>query len=552
MKHTKSILILLFSLFFLKVGAQPGKPGGTVQDQSQDVIKNFDAKLLESEKVKINPVLPAVDTATKAQTYNVPNKVLAVDYQPPRMRPIQFPGQKLPPQYNGYAKVGYGFPNAPYGEAAYRFGDPKQYLAGISLKHHSQQDKKIENQRFSYTGGEVNGTFFTPVNIAVDGKIGFVNDGHSYYGYNALSDTISRSKESVKQFFNTFSAAAKAYNSARTVADFNYSLGLNFDRIIDNYSSREIDFDAKLEATKWFNEKHPLSMTIRTDFTTYDSVNAGKSQSLNNIYLQPSFTYKGNNFSIRIGGNLISHEDEFFPKPDVELNLNLAGTTLGIFAGAKGDFIKNNFKNITNYNPYIFSKTKIENTNKNEYYGGIKGNISGFDYSAQAGWSSNKNLALFLSDSTDVLRRFNVLYDDVNIFNIRGAIKFFAGKQMEVTGTVSQNIYTAQKEKAAWGLPSLDVNIGAKYNLEVDPKNNTTAAIKASLFAQNGVNFKDKTGEAARLNALVDLSIGGELFFTKNIGVFLDVNNLLNQKRQRWENYPTFGMNILGGISARF
>jgi hypothetical protein len=32
----------------------------------------------------------------------------------------------------------------------------------------------------------------------------------------------------------------------------------------------------------------------------------------------------------------------------------------------------------------------------------------------------------------------------------------------------------------------------------------------------------------------------------------LDVNNLLNQKRQRWENYPTFGMNILGGISARF
>jgi outer membrane receptor protein involved in Fe transport len=86
----------------------------------------------------------------------------------------------------------------------------------------------------------------------------------------------------------------------------------------------------------------------------------------------------------------------------------------------------------------------------------------------------------------------------------------------------------------------------------MDAKNNTTAAVKASLFVQNGVNYINNKGEAARLNPLLDLSLGGEVFFTKNIGVFLDVNNLLNQKRERWENYPTFGLNILGGVSARF
>ena len=35
-----------------------------VPSQSQDVIKNFDAKLLETERINVNPVLPAVDTST--------------------------------------------------------------------------------------------------------------------------------------------------------------------------------------------------------------------------------------------------------------------------------------------------------------------------------------------------------------------------------------------------------------------------------------------------------------------------------------------------------
>ena len=247
MKNIKSLLILFSVAAVGTLSAQPGKTTGNVPDQSQDVVKNFDAKLLESEKVKINPVLPPVDTSTKVQTYNVPNKVLNIEYQPPRMRPIALPQQKLPPQYNGYAKLGYGFPNSPYGEAAYRFGDPKQYLVGLSVKHHSAEDKKIENQRFSKTDVEATGTFYAQAGIAVDAKVFSNNDANYYYGYNAISDS-SFSKESVKQKFGVFGASIKAYNSARTVADFNYGLGLNFYSLGDNYSSKETDFNIRAEA----------------------------------------------------------------------------------------------------------------------------------------------------------------------------------------------------------------------------------------------------------------------------------------------------------------
>jgi hypothetical protein len=536
------------TLLFLSVFTFTGVFG---QNESQDVVKNFDAKLLESEKVRVNPVLPPVDTTTKAQSYTVPNKVLVVDYQPPRLRPVGMATEKIPPQYNGYAKLGYGFPNSPYGELAYRYGNPKQYLVGLNVKHHSAEDKKLENQRFSKTGVALNGTFFANAGIAVDGKLSFDNDVNHYYGYRQVRDT-SFNREAVKQAFNTFGASVKAYNSVRTVADFNYALGVSFFNLTDNFTSKESDFNIKLEATKWFAERHPLSIIVRTEFTKYDTADAGKSQTLNNFYVQPSFTFKGGVYSIKIGANLISHEDVFYPKPDIEANLNIAGNKLGIFAGVRGDFTKNSYRNLTKYNPFVFSRQRIENTDIMEYYGGIKGSLSGFDYSVQTGYSNNKNLALFLSDTTDLRRRFKVLYDTVGIFNVRGAITMRPTKDMELTATVSQNVYQKTKELAAWGLPSLDVNIGAKYTIINDPKTNTVASVKAGLFVQNGVNFINKDKQPDRLNGLFDLSLGGELFFSKNVGVFFDANNLLNLKRERWYNYPTFGLNILGGVTARF
>jgi hypothetical protein len=498
MRNFRNCLFIVSVLTLSNVKAQ------NVPDQSQDVVKNFDAKLLESEKIRVNPVLPPVDTTTKAQSYTVPNKVLVVDYQPPRLRPIGMATEKIPPQYNGYAKLGYGFPNSPYGELAYRYGNPKQYLVGLNVKHHSAEDKKIQNQKFSKTGVALNGTFYADAGIAVDAKLSYDQDINHYYGYNKVRDT-SFLADAVKQSFGIFGASIRAYNSVRTVADFNYAAGLSFTTLSDNFTSKESDFNIKLEATKWFAERHPLSIIVRTEFTKYDTTDTGgKSQTLNNFYVQPSFTFKGSMYSIKIGANLISHEDVFYPKPDIEANLNLAGNKLGIFAGVRGDFTKNSFRNLTRYNPFVFSRQHIENTDVMEYYGGIKGSLSGFDYSAQAGYSNNKNLALFLSDTTDLRRRFKVLYDTVGIFNIRGAVTMHPTKDMELTATVSQNVYQKAHEIAAWGLPSLDINVGAKYMIINDPKTNTVASVKAGLFVQNGVNFINKAKQADRLNGLFE------------------------------------------------
>ena len=117
-------------------------------------------------------------------------------------------------------------------------------------------------------------------------------------------------------------------------------------------------------------------------------------------------------------------------------------------------------------------------------------------------------------------------------------------------GTVNQNIYdTKLDNEKAWHLPATEISAQAIYT-SADGK----LKGNAQLFLQDGVPTTTSPipGRNDDLNALFDLNVGGEYWFSKNFGAFLQLNNLLDNTRQRWYFYPTYGINVLGGISVRF
>ena len=114
-------------------------------------------------------------------------------------------------------------------------------------------------------------------------------------------------------------------------------------------------------------------------------------------------------------------------------------------------------------------------------------------------------------------------------------------------GTVDLNTYSLSVEEKPWHLPTFALNGFVKYTgLDNDLQ------IKADLFMENGVPYINDLGEADNLNTLFDLSVNADYFFSDNIGVFLQLNNLANNKRIRWNGYENYGFNIIGGINARF
>ena len=548
MRNIKIIIALIAFSFLLGsiAQAQGGlNPGGI------DVEKSFNAHLKITEKVDVEPKLPELKGTIKKQYYNVVGKPVSVNYLPPKIRPRAFKKDGVQEFYKGYLRLGGGLPNALLGDFSYNLIAKKQLNVGVDLSHYSINNaRKLENQRSSDTKALVDGTYYLEQGFAVNGQLGFSKKQVYYYGYNDLNEELDTTKysfesENVRQRFGTFFGKAKIFNGERTALDFNYSAGIDFYIMQDFYAARENGFKLELAATKWFNETHPLEIKLVTDFTKYKNF---ETQKLNNFSLRSAYTYHADRFKVKLGANLTAHEDNFRFFPDVEANANVVDGIVTIYAGANGGLHKNSFRNMTDYNPFLESAVTIKNSSDIHFYGGVKGKIESIEYNGMVGYKTVENLALYkLSDYQDSIPRFNVLYDTATIFTIQADVSVPLFKGFEVTGSVMNNIYNLENNEKAWHLPAFSVKAGAKYLTMKDQ-----LLVKGNFFLENGVPYQDENGDAKTLNTLFDISVGAEYFFSKNIGAFMQLNNLANNRRQRWHRYPVVGLNFLMGISARF
>ena len=97
-----------------------------------------------------------------------------------------------------------------------------------------------------------------------------------------------------------------------------------------------------------------------------------------------------------------------------------------------------------------------------------------------------------------------------------------------------------------WQLPNLEANIGGKYT----PIKNLT--VRGEAYFGGGAAYRDEQGVEQTQKALFDLSFGADYQVTKQIGVYLDVNNLTGSRFQRWNRYPQYGLNFMGGVTLKF
>ncbi|RME93386.1 MAG: hypothetical protein D6772_15965, partial [Bacteroidetes bacterium] len=71
MKNTAIIILLLLGVLALQ--AQPDLPSGQV-----DVVKSFEARLAEANRIVVSPELPPLDTTTRRLSYQAVAKEVPV------------------------------------------------------------------------------------------------------------------------------------------------------------------------------------------------------------------------------------------------------------------------------------------------------------------------------------------------------------------------------------------------------------------------------------------------------------------------------------------
>ncbi|NND31110.1 MAG: hypothetical protein HKN76_00875 [Saprospiraceae bacterium] len=515
--------------------------GQELETETVEVVKNFEARLADANKIRLEPAPEVKEVTDKRFDYLIEEKSLQVDYLAPSIKALGVSTEKIDPGYRGFVKAGFGYPLSPYLDAGYLFGEEGNSNLLARLSHHSANDKNIENQRFSDNDLLLKGTLLTDKGFSLDGFGTVSLDNHYFYGYNQEDTTFEA--DDVRNKLNLYELGLKIYNSAETDTKLNYWAAFKGYRFGNNFATRETGLNIDLGLTKWFGD-NPLSIALGTDLTRLKDTAI---QKLNTFYINPSFSFGTSSLRFKIGAELASADEEYFIFPDAELLLNVAGSGMSIFVGTDGGLRKNNFRILSDYNPFLVPQvSSIKNSSFYDFYAGVKGLAAGIEYSAQAGYKPTNDLALFEVNQEKEWTRFDVLYDTANIIYLQASVKGQLFQNLDLSGSIVQNFYDLNNEDKAWYLPNLQANIGLSY-LTLDQQ----LRLKAEVYVNDAVAYQE-LGLPNEPNLLFDVSLGADYFLTPNFGLFLHLNNLSTNKYRRWYGYPGFGLNVLGGLTARF
>ncbi len=532
----KIALITLITTFASLCMAQNDLPLNEIE-----VIKHFDARLIETQKVLASPRLPEADTSARIFQYQISIENPKFTYLPPQIRPLGLRPEAQPKSYRGFLRAGYGVPNAFLGDISYLIVNNNPLHLLVSGHHQSANNKKNNLQKFSDSGGVIAGNYFLSKTLAITGGLGYDYDRIHFYGLKEDDDTpyVDESRS-----YKTFTANVGIGNPERLNGDINYRASVDFYNHQDDLAAKETGISLLIQGEKWIAGKHLLALDINADLSTLKD--SEQKQDLDNFFLHPSFSYRQRTFSVTGGVNFAAHQEDFFIFPALDVSVQLSGNRLVAFAEIDGDLTKNNFRSLSTYNPYIHQRIdEIRNTEHRDYFAGVKGSIGKLEYNAKAGISALKNLTLFEPDRFDY-RKFQPLYDDGNIIKIEGEVRAEPIAQLQVGGSLAKMFYDLDVQETHWHLPGLQASVFSSFT-----SGNKKLQVNGTLFYENGVPYLNEDDEEDKLKGLFDVSLGADYYFTKNIGAFIQVNNLLGNKHQRWERYTVYGVNGVAGVLVR-
>jgi hypothetical protein len=98
----------------------------------------------------------------------------------------------------------------------------------------------------------------------------------------------------------------------------------------------------------------------------------------------------------------------------------------------------------------------------------------------------------------------------------------------------------------AWGLYPLKLTGSFRWNAFEQ------VLLKADVIAFSGAKALLKDGSEKNMKGGTDLSVGGEFKLNKQFSVWLDFDNVLNSQYERWNNYPVYGFQVIGGVIVHF
>jgi len=536
----KIIFILPLCFLFTALHAQD-----TTRRQTIEITSSYKPSLRNTVKINLYASPISADTSRPRLAYSIPPENLFFAYQPVSLKPLSLQSDtSLKLGQRNELKLGYGNLSTPYVSGGFSFGDGKHNLANIYGNYISSRGK-IQNQDFSEWNVKGTGSIFSAKNETYAGAE-FAEHENYQYGYDHALYNFDKS--TLRRSYQDFSANVGFRNIATNDLGINYDPHIEVHEFSRENKANETTLIVNIPAEKRFSDAVSFKIAGLGNFDKYNLKNTSTSISNNLFQLAPELIYYSDMFTFHGGVTPSWNNNTLAVLPNIYAEAHLPENILMVQAGWVGKYIPNSFRTLSGENPYMQDPLFLNNTKEIQYYGGIKATIGKhFNFNARAAVISYRDMPLFVNDSlygnTFVLKNESKLTN----FQIHGDMNFISQDKFTASASLDLNSYTGLHDNAkAWGLFPLKFNGSLRWNAFKE------LLIKTDLTAFSGAKALLSDGSEKNMKGGTDLSAGGEFKLNKQFSVWLDFDNLLNSQYQRWNNYPVYGFQVLGGVIVHF
>lgn len=543
-KSTKYFLLTpLFILVTLVASAQDSTKRRTLE-----VTSTFKPELRESSKLNFQASPLNEDTTPPKLLYNIPAEQLLFKYRPVELKPVSLEADSLSSWgYSNFIKAGFGNVHQPYLKAGFSFGDGERTFINIFADHYTSKGD-LEFQKNSLTKAGATLTYKTPKNLEWNAGLGFSSDDYFLYGFRP--DTLKFTKDQLKQRFQTVEGRVSLRNIVPTDFGLSYNPSARISVFRDNHKpdASEANSVVTLPVQKNFGKTTAFNLGFTADLTSYRNKALAKEVDNNNIYMiSPTVLLKTPNLFLQAGITPSWDNGNFHMLPNAMADITTDDQHFTLQLGWIGYYNKGSYQRFASINPWLARPDSLLNTRVQEGYVGFKGSLlDHFSYSAKVGYQQHKNMPLFVNDNGDG-KTFGILYEDkLNIFQTHAEAEYRVGEKFSAKGVFNWNIFNVHSQARAWGLIPIELSTNLRWQLLND------LFLNVNLWTWDGARYRGENGESFKGETAFDLNAGAEFRINKNFNVWLQMNNIMNNRYERWHQYEVFGFNILGGIVYSF
>ncbi|MFA6152890.1 MAG: TonB-dependent receptor [Chitinophagaceae bacterium] len=543
MHHKKSIVTSLFLIAGIEVFAQqkPTSNDTTIKNSTIEISQIYQPKIKEAVKETINPTLPQQDIVTPEYKYVVPTQNLNYAYKP---QPLQALAMGTDTTYKGfhhYVKAGLGNKRTIYIDASLGNWAKKNLVTNA---HFGLLSQKGELAYQKQTLGVFNvESAYSKNSLKAGIKLDASHSNFFQYGFD---EKLLPNKIATRQTLSGGTLGVNAMKNHNDSLGFHSvfaSLGFYTGNNISNETSASIGFLSGRNLGDGLNGKlgiNGVSTHLNSEF--YSVTNAYISLKAGIDFTQDIFTFHG--YLIPT----IGQNNNAFLLHDMEGKFHFADAQLNVGAGTKGSLIQNTYQQLFNTNPYI-SQFKSTQTHSDEVFAFIeKGFGHHLTLSGKVSWWKYENLATFLNQPIGDNEKMMVYYvPKTNALSSQFEMRYQIGNTISVGAQFIifkySNILGSGR---IWQTPTRRLNGDFQWNPIPELNFNAYGAYVSGSYAL------DSNLNEIKLKAFIDLGFGAEYLAMKKLSFFINCNNLLNNKYQRWNGYQAYGINIYGGLRLKF